>query len=41
LISEVEKVRRDLVDKSSVNEMLETKSKLFTALEGKVELKEV
>jgi hypothetical protein len=39
--SEIEKVRRELVDRCSVQEMLDMKSKLLTEMEAKVDLKEV
>lgn len=38
---EVDKVRRDLIDKSSMAELLELKSKIQGDLESKVDLKEV
>ena len=34
-------MRRDLIDKCNVSELLEAKSKIYTQLEVKVELKEV
>lgn len=41
MAQEVDRVRRDMVDKCSVNEMLEMKNKIMGDIEVKVELKEV
>ncbi len=38
---DIERLRRDLADKSAVSEFLDFKSKLYASLEGKVSLKEV
>ena len=40
-INDFERLRREMSDKSNINELLELKSKVMASLEKKVELKEV
>jgi hypothetical protein len=41
VVGEVDRMRRDIADKCTVGELLETKSKIYTVLDTKVDLKEV